>query len=107
VSRHDRPGLERAVGEGADYVILGPVFATPGKEAAALDLVRFSEILFDVPLPVLAVGGISPENAGSVMERGAIGVAAIRPFADPGTASGRAGSFRSVLDRGKVPLDRT
>ncbi len=105
VSRHDRPGLERAVGEGADYVILGPVFGTPGKEAAALGLVRFREILFGAPLPVLAVGGIVPENAGSLIEQGAIGVAAIRPFADPGAASGRAESFRSVLDRGKV-LDR-
>jgi thiamine-phosphate diphosphorylase len=105
VSRHDRPGLERAVGEGADYALLGPVFGTPGKEAA-LGLVRFGDLIFGMSLPLLAVGGITPENAGLLIEQGAIGVAAIRPFADPGTASVRAESLRSALDRGNALLDR-
>lgn len=90
VSRHDRDGLLRAGDEGVDYVLLGPVFATPGKERGALGLARFEAMTSGVGVPVWAVGGITPSSARACIDAGAAGVAAIRPF----TAAGDANAFR-------------
>jgi len=100
VSRHDRAGLERAVADGADFAILGPAFETPGKEARALGVARLELLLRGLKLPVLAVGGVAPSDAASLLACGASGVAAIRPFANPETASRAAASFREALDEG-------
>lgn len=79
-SRHDRAGLDRAIDEEVDYVLLGPVFETPGKEAGVLGVALAAKILRGVALPVLAVGGVTVANARSAMESGFRGIAAIRPF---------------------------
>jgi thiamine-phosphate diphosphorylase len=105
VSRHNRVGLDRAVGEGADYALLGPVFATPGKESHALGLPGFGEAVRGLPLPVLAVGGMTSENAASVVDSGARGVAAIRPFLVPEMAHAAAAGFRLALGMGGHPSD--
>lgn len=98
VSRHDRTGLERAVDEGVDCTILGPIFGTPGKEGRALGLARFREMVRGLRIPVLAVGGITPANVASLIDSGASGMAAIRPFEDPRFASSSASAFRTALD---------
>jgi thiamine-phosphate pyrophosphorylase len=99
VSRHDRKGLERAAEEGADFALLGPVFQTPGKESRALGPDRLQEALRGLRLPVIAVGGVVPDNGAALVRAGALGVAAIRPFADPQSAQGAAASFRAALDQ--------
>ena len=81
VSRHDRNGLESAEREGADYAMLGPVFETPGKEAAAIGVARIRVLLAGLRLPVVGVGGIDESNARSAIEAGLAGVAGIRAFA--------------------------
>ncbi len=101
VSRHDREGLERAAAEGADFAIVGPAFETPGKEARALGLARLKELLRDLPLPVLVVGGIAPADASPLRALGARGVAAIRPFAKPHAAATAAAAFRQALDEAR------
>lgn len=98
VSRHDRAGLIRAADEGADYAILGPVFATPGKEVRALGLDRFRAAIEGLAMPVLAVGGITSETAPDVIRAGAAGIAGIRPFADAATAAVGAADLRRALD---------
>lgn len=77
VSRHDAAGL--AAGAGADYATLSPVFATPGK-GAPLGLPRFAVLCRAAPLPVVALGGITPERAPECRAAGA--VAAIRAVWD-------------------------
>jgi thiamine-phosphate pyrophosphorylase len=99
VSRHDHAGLQRAVAEGADYAILGPVFETPGKEDHALGLDRFKEMVKGSSLPVVAVGGLTMANAAQVIAVGARGVAAIRVFEDPGRAFAAAALLRASLDQ--------
>ena len=103
VSVHDRHGLERAADAGADYAVLGPVFATPGKERDAMGLDRWRETIRDLTLPVIAVGGLGPESLASLIRAGARGVAAIRPFADSGQAKTSAALFREALDRASAP----
>ena len=82
VSCHSLASVKAAAEGGADYVFFGPVFATPAKAAygAPQGLARLREVCHAVSLPVLAIGGITLDNASSCLRAGAAGVAAIRLF---------------------------
>ena len=82
VSVHSESEAVRAWTSGADYVLAGPVFATPSKTGMGppLGLVGFSEICRSIPLPVLGLGGIDAGTVKAVLDAGAAGVAAIRLF---------------------------
>lgn len=67
----------QAVGQGADYLVVGPVWPTathPGRPPSGLALV---ESLAALGRPVFAIGGVTPERARQAREAGAWGVAAI------------------------------
>jgi thiamine-phosphate pyrophosphorylase len=95
-SRHSADGARRAESEGADFVVLGPVFPTPGKEARALGLAALGAAARAVTIPVHAIGGISPGNARQAVEAGARGLAAIRAYLE-GPAAAAANAFREAL----------
>jgi thiamine-phosphate pyrophosphorylase len=85
---------------GADYVGIGPVFAASGAVDAgvAIGVARFAELARSCGVPAVAIGGISPENAASVVAAGAAGVAVISAlFAAPDPRLA-ARAFRTVLD---------
>jgi len=70
----------RAAAGGADYLGIGPVFATETKPdaAAAIGLAGLAEVAAVVPgTPTVAIGGIDAENAPSVIRAGADHVAVI------------------------------
>lgn len=81
-SCHSPDAAVRAAHDGADYVFFGPVFATPSKAAfgAPQGLARLAEVCWGVSIPVLAIGGITEENAEACVEAGASGIAGIRLF---------------------------
>jgi thiamine-phosphate pyrophosphorylase len=90
----------RAVREGADYLGVGPVFATLSKadagEAIGAEGVRAVSAAAG-GVPVVGIGGIDAGNAGEVAEAGGAGVAVIRALMlapDPGAAA--AALLRSV-----------
>jgi|Deesub1362B_J571_1020462.scaffolds.fasta_scaffold00006_186 thiamine-phosphate pyrophosphorylase len=64
---------------GADYIGVGPIFPTTSKKELRkiLGLPGLREIRQATKLPILAIGGIKPENAASVHQAGADGVAVI------------------------------
>lgn len=64
---------------GADYVGVGPVYRTTTKADAGepVGLDRIREISRAVPIPVVGIGGITPETAAEVIRAGAAGVAVI------------------------------
>ena len=79
VSTHNPEQLREADLTSADYVAIGPVFATSSKEkpdpVVGLDGVRLARAL--TSKPVVAIGGITRANAASVIEAGADSVAVI------------------------------
>jgi thiamine-phosphate diphosphorylase len=69
----------QAEAEGADYLGVGPVYATGSKADAGepIGLGRIAEVAASVRIPVVGIGGIGIGNARSVVESGAAGVAVI------------------------------
>ena len=80
VSTHSLDAARQAAEEGADFVVFGPVFATPSKLAYGppQGLPELAAVVRDVPIPVLGIGGITPANLPQVRQTGAHGVAMIR-----------------------------
>lgn len=90
VSTHNPEQLSEADLTSADYLAIGPVFATSSKEkpdpVVGLDGVRRARALTRKPL--VAIGGITRENAASVIEAGADSVAVISDLVrDPGKSA--------------------
>ncbi len=69
----------RGVADGADYLGVGPVFATGSKAdaGAPLGLAGLAEIKRHVSIPVVAIGGITAANVSDVLAAGADGIAVI------------------------------
>jgi thiamine-phosphate pyrophosphorylase len=84
VSGHSLEAAKSAESGGADYLVFGPVFATLSKAAfgAPQGLERLAEVCRALSIPVLAIGGITLENAPACFAAGAAGIAAIRLFQD-------------------------
>lgn len=85
----------------ADYLVAGTIFASashPGTAPAGLEFLR-SVCAAVAPLPVLAIGGVTPERVASCLAAGAAGVAVLSPLmraADPRAA---ATAFRQEMER--------
>ena len=79
ISTHDVAEAQAAAAGGADYVGFAPVFPTRSKEdagpAAGLEALR--AVAAAVAVPVVAIGGITVENAAAVAAAGAAAAAAI------------------------------
>ena len=84
VSCHSAEAATAAAKGGANYIFFGPVFATPSKAAYGVPqgLEGLSKVCHVVSLPVIAIGGITLDNAASCVSAGASGIAAIRLFQD-------------------------
>ncbi len=88
VSTHSHVEARRARDAGADFVVFGPIFPTPSKKeyGPPLGIGKLSEVAHELaPIPVLAIGGVSKDNAGECLRAGASGVAAITLFSEPET----------------------
>jgi thiamine-phosphate pyrophosphorylase len=91
VSTHSEDQLRRATHSPADYVAIGPVFATASKldpdPVVGVDGVRAARAMTDKPL--VAIGGITRFNCAAVIEAGADSVAVISDLIPrPGGSTG-------------------
>jgi thiamine-phosphate pyrophosphorylase len=79
-STDDPDDAQRAVADGADYLGCGAVWRTGtkavGEEAIGLD--RLDQVAGAVTVPVVAIGGITPDRARAVAQTRASGVAVVR-----------------------------
>jgi thiamine-phosphate pyrophosphorylase len=82
VACHNAEAVRRAADEGADYAILAPIFPPLSKPTATppLGLDALHSIASKARIPVIALGGITTENAPGCIEAGAAGVAGITMF---------------------------
>ena len=88
-----------AMKSGIDYLLFGPVFATPSKEGfgAPQGLDELGKVCRSVSIPVFAVGGITPEKSFACLEQGAWGIAAMGAFLDAESLGKTISTFRSYL----------
>ena len=79
-STHNREQAQRAARSPADYIAIGPVFPTLSKQDPdpAVGLEGVSQVRAGTTKPVVAIGGITIENAPAVLAAGANAVAVIR-----------------------------
>jgi thiamine-phosphate pyrophosphorylase len=98
-SCHSLEGAQRAAGDGAGYIFFGPVFATPSKAAfgGPQGLPKLGEICRSVKIPVLAIGGVTAENARDCVAAGAAGIAAIGLFQTADDLAGLLAGLRKSL----------
>jgi thiamine-phosphate pyrophosphorylase len=82
VSCHSVEALRAAEEAGADYAFYSPIFETVSKPGygPALGLDALARACAAVKIPVLALGGVSVENAHACAAAGAAGVAGISLF---------------------------
>jgi thiamine-phosphate pyrophosphorylase len=106
VSCYDRQELaEIAVAAGVDYVAFGSVWPSatkPGAVRAPLELLHAAART--LPVPVVAIGGITRDNAAETIAAGAHSVAVIRDlFADPDPRAA-AQVLSAACERGRTGL---
>jgi thiamine-phosphate pyrophosphorylase len=96
-SCHTLEAARAAEDAGADYIFFGPVFATPSKAAFGepQGIERFRSVCQAVKIPVLAIGGITVENAALCFAAGGAGLAAIRLFQESDDISAVVKSLRN------------
>ena len=106
----ERAGADRLVGQSthfpdevsgatqADYIGVGPVYATPtkpGRHAVGVELVRFAA--FHAPVPFFAIGGIDAGNVAEVVGAGADRIAVVRAIAEAADPRAAAEQLRAAL----------
>ena len=78
-STHDLQQARRAAREGANYIGVGPIFATPtkpGYPATGLNFIR--QAIHSIRIPFVAIGGIDLSNIDEVLQAGARRIAVVR-----------------------------
>lgn len=109
-SCHSLEAAQAAERDGADYAFFGPIFATPSKEVfgSPQGTQRLQEVCASVSIPVLAIGGVTLENASACRDAGAAGIAAIRLFQDAVDAFATARRLHQLFTgyRRRLPEDQ-
>jgi thiamine-phosphate diphosphorylase len=83
--------------DGADYLLFGAVFESrskPGASPAGIDGLR--AVAARAPVPVIAIGGITPGRAAACRRAGAAGVAGIDIFLPASSAGAGLGVHRAT-----------
>lgn len=84
---------------GADYIGVGPVFATATKPDARdlLGLDGLRRLTASTSLPAVAIGGITPANGAAVVAAGAVGICAISAILGQDDVRAAVAAFRRAL----------
>jgi thiamine-phosphate pyrophosphorylase len=108
LSTHSRDEVSAAAGQGADYIGVGPVHATPtkpGRPAVGLQLV--SHAAAHAGLPFFAIGGLNAANAGAAVRAGARRLAVVRAIAEAADPGRAARALRMALVQEAVSVGTT
>jgi len=110
-SCHSAAEVQIALAHGADFAVLGPVFEKDGIPASGIEMLKSACIQRRAPgaleagdyvaMPVLALGGVTAENAFLCLQAGAAGLGGIRLF-QRGDIAGLVHHLRAAA----VPLEQ-
>jgi thiamine-phosphate pyrophosphorylase len=107
ISTHNLEQFERAAASSADYIAIGPVFATTSKAnpdpAVGAEMIRRVRAL--TQKPIVAIGGIRLERAAEVIEAGADSVAVISDILGAANPAEQARKFIQRLEAVKPAAD--
>jgi thiamine-phosphate pyrophosphorylase len=83
-----------------DYLGVGPVYGTTSKAnpAPVLGVDTLRAIAAESPVPVIAIGGIRPENVAGVLAAGAHGVAVLSGIVCAGDPALATAEYRAAID---------
>ncbi len=88
----------QAAAQGADYVAFGRFFTSDTKpEAMPADIGQLQRAKAELSIPVVAIGGITPENGRALVEAGADMLAVIRALFGAGDITGKAQAFNKLF----------
>jgi thiamine-phosphate pyrophosphorylase len=92
--------------EGADYLGIGDVFGTPSKADAGepIGLEGLAAVVRAVSIPVVAIGGITIENAAAAVRAGAAGVAVISAVVGAEDPEGATQQLKWRVSAGRRPV---
>lgn len=100
LSTHAPAQAQLAVAAGADYIAIGPVFATGTKPTAkpvTLEYVRWAAA--NVRVPWFAIGGINPGNLDSVLAAGARRICVVSGILNASDTSAACREFKARVER--------
>lgn len=98
-SVHSVEAAKKAADEGADYLLAGTIFASQSHpEVVPRGWDMLAKIAGVVDLPLLAIGGITPQNLGLCLDAGAVGVAVLSPIMRATNPKAVAEAYRAALD---------
>jgi thiamine-phosphate pyrophosphorylase len=98
LSSHAPEQAQRAIAAGADYIAIGPVYATgtkPGARPVTLDYVRWAAA--NVTIPWFAIGGINPANLDEVLAAGAQRICVVSAILTANDVTKTCAEFRKRL----------
>jgi thiamine-phosphate pyrophosphorylase len=102
LSTHAPAQAERAIATGADYIAIGPIYATGTKPTAkpvTLDYARWAAE--NVKVPWFAIGGINLQNLDEVLAAGARRICVVSAILNEEDVAAACAKFRKKLEAGK------
>lgn len=97
-STHAPEEARAAALDGADYVILGPIFATPSKERYGQPIGVDAITAAGSTVPLIAIGGIGVNEVAATRRAGTTGIAVVRAVLDAADPAAAARALRWALD---------
>ncbi|HXC36535.1 MAG TPA: thiamine phosphate synthase [Candidatus Acidoferrales bacterium] len=98
LSTHSPQEAGEAIREGADYIAVGPVYATgtkPGRRPVTLEYVRWAAQ--HVKVPWFAIGGINLENLDEVLAAGAKRICVVSAILNAPDVAGACREFQERI----------
>lgn len=105
LSTHSPAQAAAAVDAGADYIGVGPIFATATKEdvCAPVGLACLDHVVRSCPLPFVAIGGIKEHNLAEVAHHGATSVCLVTAIVGATDIAATVRNLRHILEQAAPP----
>ena len=100
ISTHSIAEARKAEQDGADYIGVGPIFATQSKEDVVDPVTTsyVSEVAAEIVIPFVAIGGIKLHNVDQVLQAGASRICAISEIVGSANVTGTCQAFIRIIN---------